>query len=88
MPSLVCARPARTVAFLATLTLLAAGCTSRGAARAFEEYREAIELRDWSAAWSLLSDACHHHPYDVAPSSDELSQWIRVASAFRTAIGD
>jgi len=31
-------------------------------------------------AWSLLSAACHHHPYDVAPSSQELRQWVRAAA--------
>lgn len=36
--------------------------------------------------WSLLSAACHHHPYDVAPSRDELSQWIRVAARLNKAV--
>jgi hypothetical protein len=38
-------------------------------------------------AWSLLSAACHHHPYDVAPSSHELRQWMRVAARLSTVIG-
>jgi hypothetical protein len=36
--------------------------------------------REVRHTWSLLSGACHHHPYDVAPSSQELLQWIRVAA--------
>lgn len=27
-------------------------------------------------AWAALSRACHHHPYEVDPSADELRYWI------------
>lgn len=33
-------------------------------------------------AWGALSDACHHHPYEFAPSADELRGWIETVSAF------
>ena len=26
--------------------------------------------------WSALSEACHHHPYELAPSHGELKAWI------------
>lgn len=26
--------------------------------------------------WGRLSTACHHHPYDLAPTGFELSEWI------------
>jgi hypothetical protein len=26
--------------------------------------------------WSALSDACHHHPYELAPGQRELCAWI------------
>ena len=29
-------------------------------------------------AWVALSRACHHHPYEVEPSADELRYWIDV----------
>jgi hypothetical protein len=36
--------------------------------------------------WNALSGACHHHPYEVAPTVEELSGWIGTVSAFvRTA---
>ncbi len=37
-------------------------------------------------AWAVLSAACHHHPYDVAPSSHELREWIRVAVTLNKAV--
>jgi hypothetical protein len=27
-------------------------------------------------AWSALSRACHHHPYELSPTADELSRWL------------
>lgn len=45
---------------------------------------------EWSPlvrhAWAVLSAACHHHPYDVAPSSHELREWIRVAARLNGAV--
>ena len=29
-------------------------------------------------AWASLSRACHHHAYDMPPSSTELAGWIEV----------
>ncbi len=29
-------------------------------------------------AWSALSRACHHHPYELAPTSTELGTWLSV----------
>jgi len=29
-------------------------------------------------AWSALSRACHHHPYELAPTADELGSWLTV----------
>ena len=34
------------------------------------------------ATWSLLSRACHHHPYDLQPSRDEVLGWIDAAERF------
>lgn len=31
-----------------------------------------------SHAWSALSRACHHHPYELAPTADELQGWLAV----------
>ena len=29
-----------------------------------------------ATAWSTLSRACHHHPYELAPTAPELRYWI------------
>lgn len=29
-------------------------------------------------AWSALSRACHHHPYELAPTAAELQRWLSV----------
>ena len=26
-------------------------------------------------AWAALSRACHHHPYELAPTAEELTRW-------------
>ena len=31
-------------------------------------------------AWSALSRACHHHPYELAPTAAELQSWFPVVS--------
>jgi len=33
-------------------------------------------------AWSSLSRACHHHPYELAPTVGELKDWISVVEEF------
>ena len=34
------------------------------------------------AAWSDLSRTCHHHPYEVAPTGDELRSLLDTARRF------
>jgi hypothetical protein len=33
-------------------------------------------------AWGALSRACHHHPYELAPTAEELSAWIETVERF------
>ena len=32
--------------------------------------------------WGALSRACHHHPYELAPTAAELAAWIDVVEDF------
>jgi hypothetical protein len=32
--------------------------------------------------WGALSRACHHHPYELAPTAGELVTWIDVVEDF------
>ena len=34
------------------------------------------EAHEAAWLWSRLSTACHHHPYDLAPTGAELGEWI------------
>ena len=31
-------------------------------------------------AWSALSRACHHHPYELGPTAAELQSWFSMVS--------
>lgn len=50
---------------------------------------ERHEDRDLAAlvghAWQALSRACHHHPYELAPTASELLQWLDVVERFGAA---
>ncbi len=37
-------------------------------------------------AWSDLSHYCHHHPYEIAPNADELSERLLAARRFATEV--
>jgi hypothetical protein len=37
--------------------------------------------------WSALNRACHHHPYELAPTSTELQSWFAVVREFVRTVG-
>jgi hypothetical protein len=39
-----------------------------------------------NAAWAALSRGCHHHPYELPPTRDELLGWMEVVAEFRAAV--
>ena len=38
-------------------------------------------------AWSALSRACHHHPYELAPTAAELQSWFSVVRELIQEVG-
>jgi len=38
-------------------------------------------------AWSALSRACHHHPYELAPTAAELRSWFPVVRELIQKVG-
>jgi hypothetical protein len=38
-------------------------------------------------AWSALRRACHHHPYELAPTASELRGWFDVVAELERRIG-
>ena len=42
--------------------------------------------RDVAATWHALSRACHHHPYELAPTAAELRTWHTAVTGLREAL--
>jgi hypothetical protein len=55
------------------------GCAMRAQLICLRRYLEDAPLAARAGhAWSALSGACHHHPYELAPTSAELGSWLAV----------
>jgi hypothetical protein len=55
------------------------GCAMRTQLICLRSYLEDAGLAARAGhAWSALSRACHHHPYELAPTSAELGSWLSV----------
>ena len=53
------------------------GCTVRTQLICLRSYLEDAALAARAGhAWSALSRASHHHPYELAPTSAELESWL------------
>lgn len=37
-------------------------------------------------SWQALSHACHHHPYDLPPTPDEIRHWIAPVRELREVV--
>ena len=55
------------------------GCTMRTQLICLRRYLDDGGLAARAGhAWSALSRACHHHPYELAPTAAELGSWLSV----------
>ena len=55
------------------------GCSMRTQLICLRSYLEDAPLAARAGhAWSALSRACHHHPYELAPTAGELQSWFSV----------
>jgi hypothetical protein len=55
------------------------GCTMRTQLICLRRYLDDGALAARAGhAWSALSRACHHHPYELAPTAAELGSWLSV----------
>jgi hypothetical protein len=32
-------------------------------------------------AWGALTHACHHHPYELSPTAEELDRWLDIVDS-------
>lgn len=42
---------------------------------------------DLAHAWSALSNACHHHPYELPPTLSELQSWLQTVRTGVAGVG-
>jgi hypothetical protein len=55
------------------------GCSMRAQLICLRTYLGDVELASRVGhCWSALSRACHHHPYELAPTASELHDWFGV----------
>lgn len=57
-----------------------ADCSKRAQLLCLEEYVPPDVARRVAATWTGLSDACHYHTYELAPTVAELRRWHEEAS--------
>lgn len=57
-------------------------CPARIQFRCLGAYLDEAQARAAYQTWASLSDACHHHPYELGPSSSQLQMWIDGVRAF------
>jgi hypothetical protein len=56
-----------------------AGCAKRVQIICLRTYLGDAELAARAGhAWTALRRACHHHPYELAPTAPELRAWLAV----------
>jgi hypothetical protein len=61
-------------------------CRTRTQIQCLSAYLEGEPVGAAATAWNHLSETCHHHPYDVAPSAAELRAWIGSVRTFCEAV--
>jgi hypothetical protein len=55
------------------------GCSMRTQLICLRSYLEDAPLAARAGhAWSALTRACHHHPYELGPTAGELQSWFSV----------
>lgn len=53
-------------------------CTMKTQLTCLPAYLEPQLARQISYVWAALSNACHYHPYDLAPAAAELTDWMHT----------
>ncbi len=64
------------------------GCSMRVQLICLRSYLDDAELAGRARhTWSALRRACHHHPYELAPTATELRGWLSVVEELATRAG-
>ncbi|GEM_PF-466037 len=62
------------------------GCARKTQLICLPAYLDPRLAREAGYVWAALSSACHHHPYDLAPTAAELSGWIDAVATLLVGI--
>jgi hypothetical protein len=58
-------------------------CPAKAQLICLAQYLDDVEMSaEVRSCWAALSDVCHHHPYDLAPTVAELAVLLDVVEAF------
>ena len=63
-------------------------CPRRSQLACLPSYLDAATAREIAYVWSALSEACHIHAYELAPTATELGGWIHAVGRLMAAIRD
>jgi hypothetical protein len=55
-------------------------CTMRSQLSCLPAYLDSSTAHRVAYVWAALSDACHYHAYELAPTAAELTGWINAVS--------
>ncbi len=61
-------------------------CTWKTQLTCLPSYLSADLASEISYVWAALSNACHYHPYDLAPTATELNGWMDAVAGLLIAI--
>jgi hypothetical protein len=53
-------------------------CSRKSQLACLPFYLDARAAREAAYIWAVLSDACHYHAYELAPTAAELAGWINA----------
>jgi hypothetical protein len=55
-------------------------CTRKSQLACLPFYLDVRVAREAAYTWAALSDACHYHAYDLAPTVGELTRWLNAVA--------
>lgn len=65
-----------------------ARCTGRSQLACLPTYLDARTARQIAYVWAALSEACHYHAYELAPTAAELTRWFDAVEDLLARISD
>lgn len=61
-------------------------CTRKSQLTCLPFYLDPVTAREVTYLWAVLSEACHYHVYELAPTASELTRWIDTVSRLVAAM--